>query len=179
MRRKEREQIRVGDLVINIRRTSRRKTMAIHVEREGVEVRTPLSTPNTTIRKIVINDREWINKRLKVFEDMVIPTVKAKPVSLLVTRVHELAKVMGVNPAKVTIRVMKTRWGSAGKNGNITLNEKLTLAPDPVIDSVIIHELCHLVHHNHSPAFWELVKGYDKNLATSKEWLRKNGLWLA
>lgn len=58
---------------------------------------------------------------------------------------------------KVSVKNQKTCWGSCSRKGNLNFNYVLVLLPVPVADYVIVHELCHLVHFNHSRAFWELV----------------------
>ena len=79
--------------------------------------------------------------------------------------------VMGINYTKVLIRGQKTRWGSCSPNGTISLNWKLLLAPEPVIDYVIIHELAHLKYMNHSRKFWELVDRYCPAWKKQRKWL--------
>ena len=54
----------------------------------------------------------------------------------------------------LTVRRMKTRWGSCSVDGHITLNADLVHLPHRLIEYVAVHEFCHLAHHNHSPAFW-------------------------
>lgn len=77
---------------------------------------------------------------------------------------------------KVTIRDQATRWGSCSKStGNINLNFRLLMAPDPVRDYVIIHELAHLRHPNHSMRFWKLVESADPRFRENRKWLRING----
>lgn len=63
----------------------------------------------------------------------------------------------GLEPKSVSIRGQKTRWGSCSARGEISLNWKLMAVPPSVMDYVIVHELCHLEHMNHSPAFWNTV----------------------
>lgn len=71
---------------------------------------------------------------------------------------YQKAKRIGIRPVKaLQIRKMKSRWGSCRKNGNITLNLMLIKLPLPVIDYVIMHELCHLKEFNHSSAFYALL----------------------
>lgn len=66
-------------------------------------------------------------------------------------------KLLGIKPAPLTIRELKTRWGSCTKAGKIILNQELIKAPTECIDYVIMHELCHLKEHNHGPKFWKLL----------------------
>ena len=61
------------------------------------------------------------------------------------------------HPGDFTQRRMKKRWGSCSKDGRILLNTQLVGAPKTCIDYVIVHELCHVVHHNHSKAFYDLL----------------------
>jgi hypothetical protein len=61
---------------------------------------------------------------------------------------------MQPNGLRLTVRAMKTRWGSCANDGHITLSTALAHAPQRLIEYVIVHELCHLVHLNHSPAFY-------------------------
>lgn len=79
---------------------------------------------------------------------------------------------MGLKPTRVSFRRQRTRWGSCSSDGSISLNWKLIAASTEVIDYVIIHELAHLVHPNHSQKFWRLVEEFCPDHRTHKKWLR-------
>jgi predicted metal-dependent hydrolase len=81
----------------------------------------------------------------------------------------------GLTPRSITVKTYKARWGSCRLNGDIQYNWKLMLAPPDIIDYVIIHELCHLQQHNHSAAFWHLVKTHCPDFKAARLWLKNNG----
>ncbi|MCP4000409.1 MAG: M48 family metallopeptidase [Gammaproteobacteria bacterium] len=89
---------------------------------------------------------------------------------------------IGLQPKRIHIRLQKTRWGSCSTNGTISLNAALLLRPPEQVHYVLIHELCHLRHMNHSKRYWKLVEKYvphwqeldkelDKAWQTSPNWL--------
>jgi predicted metal-dependent hydrolase len=81
---------------------------------------------------------------------------------------------MGLRYHLIMIRGQRTRWGSCSPSGNITLNWKLMLAPEIIIDYVIIHELAHLRHMNHSQKFWQFVERYCPRWKEYRKWLSKH-----
>jgi predicted metal-dependent hydrolase len=87
-------------------------------------------------------------------------------------RVMMYAVAMDVNPARVSIRKQKTRWGSCSADGNVNINQFLVKAPPKIIDYVIVHELAHLREHNHSPNFWTLVEHHCPDRLVSQQWLK-------
>ncbi|KPU43042.1 hypothetical protein OXPF_32920 [Oxobacter pfennigii] len=94
---------------------------------------------------------------------------------LIEQRVSYYSSIMGLSYNKVTIKDQKTRWGSCSKKGNLNFNYRLIMAPDEVADYVVIHELCHLKHLNHSEKFWNMVRMYMPDYEQSKKWLKDNG----
>ncbi len=74
-----------------------------------------------------------------------------------------------------TITDAKTRWGSCSGTNGISFSWKLVMAPMRIIDYVVIHELCHTVHHDHSVRFWSLVGKFYPEYSASRTWLRRNG----
>lgn len=96
--------------------------------------------------------------------------------NVILNRVNTLSSKYNMLPSKVLIRNQKSRWGSCNSRREIRLNWRLVLMPDDVMDYIIIHELCHLKHLNHSNSFWSLVHKLDPDFQVSKEWLKENGL---
>lgn len=90
-------------------------------------------------------------------------------------RVNLWAKHIGVQPSAVRYRVARQRWGSCSTEGVICFNWKMIMAPPEVIDAIVIHELCHLIEHNHSPRFWALVQQHCPYYSVHKNWLDLNG----
>lgn len=89
-------------------------------------------------------------------------------------KVERLSKIVGVSPASVSVRSYKSRWGSCSGKGDITYNWKIILAPHRIVDYVVIHELCHLLEHNHSPRYWKHVERYVPDWKECRDWLRTN-----
>ncbi len=90
-------------------------------------------------------------------------------------RLMEIAAEHGLTVTGVSIRNQRTRWGSCGRDGNISLNWRLVLMPPAVRDYVLIHELMHLKRLDHSPAYWKLVAAACPHYRESRQWLRING----
>lgn len=79
---------------------------------------------------------------------------------------------MGLFPTALSFRNQRTRWGSCSSQGKVSLNWRLVAAPSEVAEYVVIHELAHLRHQNHSSNFWSLVESFCPDYKTHKKWLR-------
>ena len=91
-------------------------------------------------------------------------------------RLPVLCRRMGVDPApRWLCQKMSTRWGSCSSKGNLNFNCLLLLAPPEVLDSVVVHELCHRKEMNHSPAFWREVYRVFPKYDEADRWLKENG----
>ncbi|MBN2186613.1 MAG: M48 family metallopeptidase [Dehalococcoidia bacterium] len=99
---------------------------------------------------------------------------RAEAARLIGERAHKLSAQMSVSYKSITIRGQKTRWGSCSHKKNLSFNWKLLMAPEPVIDYVVIHELAHLEEMNHSKRFWELVAQHCHRWRECKEWLKQH-----
>ena len=75
---------------------------------------------------------------------------------------------LDVNVKKITIKDQKTRWGSCSSLGNINYNWRIIMAPDPAIDYLVVHEVAHRIHLNHSAAFWQLVGQHIPDYSVQK-----------
>ncbi len=176
------------DFTINIVR-SKRKTLALYLQSPGaVLVRAPLTVTESEIQAFVLSHEGWIAKqseKLKKREDALGEIQKLTESEL--SELYEKAKVyipqrvafyaekMGVSYKKITIRFQKTRWGSCSAKGNLNFNCLLMFTPAPVIDSVVVHELCHLKHLNHSKAFYREVLLAYPDYFSHHAWLKENG----
>jgi predicted metal-dependent hydrolase len=94
--------------------------------------------------------------------------------SVFKQKADNFREIMGLRYNAIFIRGQKTRWGSCSPSGNITLNWKLLLAPEDVVDYVVIHELAHLKHMNHSKKFWDTVEHYCPNWKKHRRWLTQH-----
>jgi predicted metal-dependent hydrolase len=83
--------------------------------------------------------------------------------------------IIGVRFNRVRVRAMKSRWGSCSSRGNIAFDWRLVMAPPQVVDYVIVHELCHLVHLNHSRQFWGLVESILPDYEVRRRQLQEHG----
>jgi predicted metal-dependent hydrolase len=93
----------------------------------------------------------------------------------LPARLREIAAEQGMAVSGVSIRNQRTRWGSCGPDGHISLNWRLVLMPPAVRDYVLIHELMHIRRLDHSPGYWKLVAAACPGYREARQWLRLNG----
>ncbi len=84
--------------------------------------------------------------------------IRRRAQALFPPLLQKVAQQTGLEYRRVTIRSQKTRWGSCSSRGQISLNDQLLFLPAPTVEYLMIHELCHTRHLNHSPRFWELVE---------------------
>lgn len=90
-------------------------------------------------------------------------------------RIRTLERVMGLKCAQITVKNQKMRWGSCSSRGNLNLNWRLIQMPLAVMDSVLIHELAHLVHPNHSADYYRYLSRYNPDYKDHDRWLKKQG----
>ncbi|MBQ9044464.1 MAG: M48 family metallopeptidase [Oscillospiraceae bacterium] len=162
---------------------SDRRTLGLQVKDGRVIVRAPRRVSEKQIRAFVAAHEEWIAGALKKqrarAEAHPEPTEaerrayirKAKEV--LPGRVAHYSRIMGLYPTAIRITSAKTRFGSCGSNGHVCFSWRLMQYPDEAIDYVVVHELAHLKHMNHSPAFHALVASVLPDHKQRRALLRK------
>ncbi len=89
-------------------------------------------------------------------------------------KVDRYAPIVGADPTGVGIKSFKSRWGSCTAKGRVELNWKIIMAPTRMVDYVVVHELCHLKQHDHSPAYWREVGRIIPDYKECRKWLREN-----
>lgn len=161
---------------------SGRKTVAIQIKGNRVIVRAPLKMAQTKIDEFVNSRRDWIEKHIDKNEEKVQPFTKEELDTLLKKaaeyfpkRAEYYAEMLGVSFKKITVRLQHTRWGSCSGKGNLNFNALLMLAPPETIDSVVVHELCHLLEMNHSKRFYAHVLRAYPDYYKHHNWLKAYG----
>jgi predicted metal-dependent hydrolase len=86
-----------------------------------------------------------------------------------------LAADLGLDVVRLSVRDGRSRWGSCSTTGRMSLSWRLLLAPRPVLDYVVAHEVCHLRHADHSRAFWDLLTTIAPDHGPARRWLREHG----
>ncbi len=161
-----------------------RKTVALQIKAGEVIVRAPRAMRDDEIADFVARHEDWIHKKLAALPQKPsgpplsngdIRALADRAIEVIPPRVKYYASLIGVRYNRVTIRNQKTKWGSCSGKGNLNFNCLLLLTPTEVMDSVIIHELCHLKHMNHSKEFYNEVLRVCPNYKTYSRWLKVNG----
>ena len=162
---------------------SSRKTLSLEVRPDGtVTVRAPRRLSEKAIRDFVASKEAWLRGKLQKYETPLPPLTAAELAQLkqqakedLSRRVSFWAPQVGVSFERITIRAQRTRWGSCSNGGNLNFNCLLMLSPPEIRDYVVIHELCHRKHMNHSPGFWSEVAKHCPDYARHRKWLKDRG----
>jgi predicted metal-dependent hydrolase len=101
--------------------------------------------------------------------------LKSEAKACIGPRAHAFAAALERKPGRITVRDTRTRWGSCSHAGNLSFCWRLILAPGWVLDYVVAHEVAHLLHPHHGPAFWRTVAALDVEADAARAWLRRDG----
>lgn len=167
---------------------SKRKTISTQIKPDGIVVRAPLQMQDVQIQEFLKQKRDWIEKHLAAVEEEnrfaselkpytteEIHKLTDKALKVIPQRVEYYAPLIGVDYGRITIRNQKSRWGSCSGKGNLNFNCLLMEMPDEIIDSVVVHELCHRKYMNHSPQFYAEIEKVFPKYKVCHKWLKENG----
>ncbi len=219
-------------------RSSKRRTIALHIKNAEVTVRAPTTVPQSYIDNLIKEKTHWIIKKLNDSKKYISPPIiylpnktilihgdpkvinicfsKKASVSVepeiirvfiperLQTKVEnenaleqqikkqisvwikedanlylekklpEFSKQLNLYPTSYKVRLYKSRWGSCNNKHELSFNYLLAMVPNWVFDYVIVHELSHIMHLNHSANFWTLVSKHLPNYKQADLWLKEN-----
>lgn len=163
--------------------------MSIHIGNDKqVIVKVPIGTSKAVAEDFMRGKKDWIVKHIQkieaqtaLAEDMGVLTeeniraIKKKAKVLIPQRVEYYSKLSGISYNRIFIRLQKSRWGSCSSEGNLNFNCLLVLMPLEILDSVVVHELCHRRHMNHSKAFYDEVLKIFPDYKKCDKWLKQYG----
>lgn len=166
----------------------KRKTISIELKPDEILLKAPNSLSNQEINNFLNSKRIWIEKhwrivqerrkeleQLKPFKKDEIREMAEKALIIIPEKVKHYASIIGVDYGRITIRNQRTRWGSCSSKGNLNFNCLLVLFPDEVMDYVVVHELCHRKHMDHSLKFYTEVERVLPEYRKWRKWLKENG----
>ncbi|MBQ0051976.1 MAG: M48 family metallopeptidase [Treponema sp.] len=163
--------------------------MSIHIGSDKqVVVKVPVGTPDSVSIAFIKEKRTWILKQIEKVERQAelaremgalsaddIKEIRKKAKVLIPQRVAYYAELSGISYNRIFIRLQKSRWGSCSREGNLNFNCLLVLMPLEILDSVVVHELCHRRHMDHSKAFYAEVLSIFPDYKRCDKWLKQNG----
>lgn len=166
--------------------------MGISIDEEGeILFRVPLRATEREIMRMAEEKSHWIithyleicaKKNSRPVSDLsavqrtaLENRYKEAARSYIPKRVAYYHAMTGGDYRRIAIRDQKTRWGSCSSKGTLSFNWRLMLAPPAVLDYVVVHELCHLTHMDHSPAFWQAVEAVCPDYRNLRKWLKEHG----
>ena len=167
---------------------SGRKTLSLQFGPKGLVVRAPYGVSLSRIEDFVRGNGKWIEKQRARLEKAVeaqggaekltIEELRAladQALKVIPPRAAYYAEKIGVTYGRITIRNQRTRWGSCSAKGNLNFNCLLMLTPPEVVDSIVVHELCHRKEMNHSDRFYAEVLRVFPEYRRWNRWLKENG----
>ncbi len=150
-------------ITYEVKRFKRQRSIRIHIRGHALLVTAPLRVSIKEIESAIKSNESWIDTHIlrreydKTIDPFVVAQLKKRLLEKIEERLHHFNLYYGLSYARVRVRDQKTRWGSCSSDGNLNFNIHMIGLPDDLFDYIIVHELCHLKHMDHSKDFWELV----------------------
>lgn len=144
------------------------------VMQQGYSGKLNIKVANNVILVSYPSNIDWNSVRIQEFiKKSILEVIRYEAKYYLPQRTQELADRHGLKVGKISVREAKTRWGSCSGKNDISLNIHLVRVPDELIDHVILHELAHIVHKNHSKTFHDYLEKLDLNAKRNSNELKK------
>ncbi|MBT6045564.1 MAG: M48 family metallopeptidase [Candidatus Scalindua sp.] len=115
------------------------------------------------------------SRRVKIIKEFLEEWYQERALFKLKEKARRLSRKVGVAPKAIGIKSYKGRWAGCSKSHEVFFNWNIIMAPNRVVDYVVIHELVHLIHHDHSKEYWKKLKAVFPDYLECKEWLKVNG----
>lgn len=128
--------------------------------------------------KIKLEENEIKIPNLKMAKQLLVDWYKMQAKTIIPPRVLKIAHQVGVAPAEIKINSAKSRWGSCSAKQRVNFSYHLVMCPEKVIDYVIVHELCHINHMNHSKDFWQNVEEIMPDYKEQENWLKTHSYFM-
>lgn len=113
-------------------------------------------------------------KEKKKIQELLLEWYKGMAKSLVKERIEFYMPQINKPIGDIRIKSQRKRWGSCSSKGNLNFNWKIVMMPDDMFDYIIVHELCHLKHLNHSKLFWESVEKILPDYKVREQWIKEN-----
>lgn len=163
---------------------SKRRTIGISIDDNlNVVVRAPKNAPKSQIDKIVAKNEDWILTHIekkRIYLEKHLPSsperqteLRQKAAEIIPPKVKYFAKLMGVTPSGIKITGARKRFGSCNSKNGLCFSFLLMEYPEEAIDYVVVHELAHIRHHNHSPEFYAFIAKTMPDYKSRQNLLRK------
>jgi len=172
-------------MTYNIVRSKRRTIALVLGPEAALTVRAPRSLPLDYIEKLVKEKSAWIIRKtreiqsrpkIKPAEFINQEQYKKEAKQKIEERVNWYAQQMGVQYKTIKIGNAEKCLGSCSYQGNLSFSWRIILAPSQVLDYIVVHELAHLIEHNHSSRFWQKVEMFFPEYLQARKWLKNNQL---
>jgi len=166
---------------------SNRKTLALEISSDAsLIIRSPRLMPVFLINNFIKQKQTWINKKQKLIKARnqkksqmpIFKIIKKQVLKKISERVKYYSSLADLKYQKINITSAQKRWGSCSAQNNLNFPQRLALAPNKVIDYVVVHELCHIKEKNHSKNFWQEVAKIMPEYKIHRRWLKNHGYLL-
>lgn len=122
-------------------------------------------------------NKKFLVNVIKVEEtkDSLEEWIKSRTLEIVEEKVNKYSSFFSLRPIEIKVKKLKSRWGSCSYDNRITINSRLSMVKEEVIEYVVVHEMCHMIHKNHSKEYWSEVERIMPNYEERHRWLKENG----